>query len=129
MIILAVLQCAWYRDGNPRRRECWQRDLWHSHTGRRLLEMIPEQSIVIPINASPDTGDHVHAVFPADPKHIRKWHRFYKPDVVLACGRVAQEGCIEANIPHVCASHPAWQRLKKDETRWVRELLESIRTK
>lgn len=129
MRILAVLQCAWYKDGNSRRFMRWQRDLWHSHTGRRLLEMIPEQSIVFPINASPKTGDHAHSVFPPDPFHIQRAYQFYQPDVVLACGKIAQDGCRIAGLDYVAVPHPAWRQLSKEDTKRIREQLEALRWK
>jgi len=128
MKLLVVLQCAWYRDGQPRKRKRWLKDLWNSQTGRRLAEMIPDDMEVCVINASPQTGNHANATFPADPAHIKRWYYRIKPDVILACGTVAHAGLVDAKLEHIYAPHPTWRQLSKKQTAEIREKLNDFRT-
>lgn len=67
-MILYVLQNAWSRRAKPGQKEwpgaeaSWERALWHSHTGKRLREMIPDDADFKVCNASPLVGEHAAAV-------------------------------------------------------------------
>lgn len=123
--LLVILQNA-YGDTPRRRRqlenhELWLQGLWASHTGTRLRSMLPDECAVTVINASPQIGDHAGAAFPPDVAHIQAAVATHRPDVVLACGRYAQMGAIQAGVQHLAAPHPAWRALTKEHAAGVRE--------
>lgn len=120
--VLYVLQNAYRTEKyNFRNREEWHRDLLNSHTGRRLSEMIPENCKYWVINSSPNIGNNADSKFPPDVGYIISWWNKIQPDVVVACGKVAQTGCNKANIEHIKAPHPAWRALSKQITKEIRE--------
>lgn len=127
MKILVVLQNAWYRDGKHRAYEKWLSDLWNSHTGRRLMEMIPEQCAIYPVNSTGTVTDNTQEVPKGDPLYVRAAYRYFKPDIVLACGKLAQETCDLARIEHIVAPHPAWRGLTKNDTSRIRHNLGALR--
>lgn len=129
--LLVVLQCA-YGNTEERRRQLedrtlWLYGLWHSHTGRRLKEMIPAGYKVVPINASPKIGKQPDAKFAPDLIHIKMWITWTRPDVILGCGNVAQEALNEIDVQYISAPHPAWRQLSKADTREIREKLGQLR--
>lgn len=123
--LLVVLQCAYATTPRHRRQlrdnRFWERALWRSHTGRRLAEMLPEAGVLEVINASPEIGARSDAAFPPDPAHIREHAERFRPDVILACGAVAQRGVRDAGLEYVTAPHPAWRALSKERAQQVRE--------
>jgi hypothetical protein len=122
-MILIILQNAWYENGKTPKYEKWLVDLWHSHTGKRLIEMIPEGIPYFIINASPYCGVDASSYAAASPRHIKKWFKYSNPKVVLACGKIAQAGCRAASLDFVPAPHPAYRRLSKDDTAEIRRQL------
>jgi hypothetical protein len=127
MKILFILQNAYRSEKYDfKNDEEWQRDLKRSHTGRRLLEMVPEQAEIIVINASPKIGDQVDACFEADINYIRNKIALHQPDCICACGKVAQAGLEKLSIPFVPAPHPAYRALSKQTTNGIRNLLQAL---
>ena len=51
--LLVVPQTEYRQDGREIPREAWLHDLWTSHTGKRLVEMLPRGCQVEVVNASP----------------------------------------------------------------------------
>jgi hypothetical protein len=128
--LLVVLQCA-YGSTEKRRRQLedrtlWLYGLWHSHTGGRLKEMIPDGYKVVPINATPKIGKHPNARFSADPSYISDWIERVEPDVVLGCGLVARSGLDALGVDYVPAPHPAWRQFSKEDALAVRRKLEEM---
>ena len=123
-MILFILQNA-YRNENHQfsNHKEWSRELANSQTGRRLKEMIPEGADFRVINASGFIGDNPDAVSEADTKHIRKLIKQIKPDVICACGKIAQNGCRKLGLDFIEAPHPAWRCLSKETTSSIRNLL------
>lgn len=134
--VLFVLQNAWRRGAKEREREgewlhekTWLRLLWRSHTGKRLKEMIPDGIAYEVVNATLRIGDRAAATFPADRTlmHVRMQAR--RPDLVVLCGKVAQELRVTVDIgngcPYILAPHPAWRRLSKAQTAEVKEEITS----
>lgn len=124
MKILFILQNAYYTHGyRPRDLKEWERRLWVSFTGRRLAQMIPDGATVSVINASLSVGDHSTSCFDADINHIRRMIIRYDPDVICACGKIAQKGCDELGVSYVPAPHPAWRALSKKHIAHIRQQL------
>lgn len=96
MKLLVVLQCAYGTTSKLRRQlgkeRLWLRALWTSHTGRVLKTMIPDCCIIHIINSSNHIGKVSKACFPPDINYIREEVKEINPDVILACGKVAQQG-------------------------------------
>jgi hypothetical protein len=85
--------------------------------------MIPAGAEFRVINASGFIGDNPDAVSKADTKHMRKLIKQIKPDIICACGKIAQEGCRELGLDFIEAPHPAWRWLSKETTSNIRNIL------
>ncbi len=120
-VLLVILQCPWRKGRlengwNPR---VWAKMLWLSQTGRRLLEALPAGAYEVKVcNANPSLADTPDGVFPPDRKHLRRVLRRVRPDVILACGKVANEALtqIEVTAPVVEMPHPAYRLLSRRTT-------------
>ena len=123
-MILFILQNA-YQNKNHQfsNQEEWSRELTNSQTGRRLKEMIPAGVEFRVINASGFIGDNPNSVSEADTKHMRKLIKQIKPDIICACGKIAQDGCRKLGLDFIEAPHPAWRCLSKETTGNIRNLL------
>jgi len=123
-MILYILQNAYTSDKHPfTNKKEWSKELLRSHSGRRLKEMIPDGAEFKVINASDNIGTHPSSSFKADLKHMSKLINKIKPDIICACGRIAQDGCRELGIKFISAPHPAWRQLSKKITRDIRRKL------
>jgi Uracil DNA glycosylase superfamily. len=123
-MILFILQNA-YRNENHQfsNHDEWHRELLRSQTGRRLVEMIPAGAEFRVINASSFIGDNPNSVSAADTKHMRRLIKQIKPDIICACGKIAQDGCKKLGLDFIEAPHPAWRCLSKKTTTNIRNLL------
>lgn len=133
MKVLYVLQNAWRNGAKPGERDwdgpTWLRALWRSQTGKRLREMIPDGIEYEVVNASPFVGSRAWNVFAADCVLMHSRMRRIRPDLVVLCGKVAQELAPvvgQYNTPHLDAPHPAWRRLSKAETADIRHRAEKM---
>lgn len=124
MKILFFLQNAYYNDGFGRDEQQWQKDLWRSLTGKRLKQMIPDGADIRLANASPVVGNVASACYPPDLQHMRKAIRKHRPDVICACGKIAQRGLDEIGVEYVAAPHPAWRALTKEHIARIRQQLQ-----
>jgi hypothetical protein len=123
-MILFILQNAYRSEKYKFRNEQeWYNDLSRSHTGRRLLSMIPDNQDVRVVNASPKIGNNVSSKFEPNIDHIKKCVEHYKPQVVCACGQMAQKGCEIAKIKYIPAPHPAWRALSKKQAGEIKKRL------
>jgi hypothetical protein len=131
-MILFILQNAYRSEKHPFDTfEEWERELWKSHTGKRLMSMIPPGEEYRVINASGYVGEYPSSCSPADPEYIQTWIDRIKPDVICACGKIAQHGLAlmdiqnvidgVKNIPLVYAPHPAWRLLSFMDAREIKE--------
>ena len=118
--LLIVLQNAYRPGGRAIPHVVWVKALWHSYTGKRLMEMIPEGTRIAVVNASPQVGTHAGSYFPADLPHLHAAIDETQPRLVLGCGKIAQEGLMELGIAHLPAPHPAWRGLSKKRTLQIR---------
>ena len=127
-MILVILQCAYYLDGKPRNRVAWLQGLEHSHTGKRLKEMLPTGIDYYVINASQEIGSSSDALFPPDNKYIKHTIEHISPTIILACGKVAQAAVdeIELDIPIIKTYHPAFRGLSKDMTKSINECIQAV---
>ena len=127
MKLLVILQCAYGTNRRRRRqlkiRKLWLKGLWNSHTGRRLKKMLPDNIIVEVINSTPKIGNASNACFPAESVYIAGWLECFEPDVILACGRVAQEALETLGIKHIAAPHPAWRQLSNKQIDEIRNTI------
>lgn len=132
MQVLFVLQNAWRKSAKPGEREVgresvWDRLLWRSMTGRRLKEMIPDDTTFEVVNASVLVGNHSAAVYPVDKVLMAMRLGRIKPTVVVLCGKVAAGLAPlveEAQTTLVIAPHPAWRLLSKAHTARIKEEIE-----
>lgn len=116
-MILFILQNAYRSEKHQfTNNDEWSRELLHSHTGRRLKEMIPEGYEYNVINSSPNIGNNSSSIYIADPQYIKTLVNKIKPDIIIACGRIAQDGCTELGLQYISAPHPAWRCLSKEIT-------------
>jgi len=123
-MILFILQNAYKSEKHQfTNKKEWSRELLRSHSGRRLQEMIPAGAEFKVINASDNIGTHSSSSFKADLNHMTKLINKIKPDIICACGKIAQDGCRELGFDFVSAPHPAWRQLSKKITRDIRRKL------
>lgn len=131
--VLFVLQNAWRRGAKEGETEwlhekAWLRLLWRSMTGKRLKEMIPDGITYEVVNATLRIGDRAAAMFPADCLLMHARMRNRRPDLVVLCGKVAQQLRLVVERyerPYILAPHPAWRVLSKARTAEVREEIAS----
>lgn len=126
-VYLFILQNGYHSEKYQyRNRQEWGRDLLRSHTGRRLSEMLPVGGTVKVVNAHPGIGKNAAACFGYDLRHMRRMLRRYRPDVICACGRIAQAGCRALGVEHIALPHPAWRQLSKKHTSRIRKQLSHL---
>ena len=132
--VLFVLQNAWRKSAKPGERDVgrervWDRLLWRSQTGRRLKEMIPDDTTFEVVNASTWVGNYSSAVFPVDQALMAMRLGRIKPDVVVLCGKVAAglAPLVEdARTTLVIAPHPAWRLLSKEHTARIKQEISDV---
>ena len=130
MTIVAFLQNQWFKNpervallyaqhaNDPgRRAKLNARFLFYrSVTGKRLLNALGQDACdaIVWEEASREVGSVSSHCPPADPQHIRAVIEHFKPSIVLAFGRIAQAGVLEANqisegvaFKLLCGPHPA----------------------
>jgi hypothetical protein len=121
-MILFILQNAYTSDKHPFKNEVeWSRELLRSHTGRRLKEMIPDGVEYRVINASPAIGNNAKSCYDPDTEHIKTLVEQIKPDIICACGRMAQKGCKSLGYDFIETPHPAWRQLSKNKSNEIKE--------
>lgn len=125
-MILVILQNAWYRKLKKKPYDKWLIALWRSQTGKKLIKMLPQGIPFFVINSTDEVTDNPTDALKADHRWIRKWMRLVKPDIVLACGKIAQEACEQLGIETIHAPHPAWRRLSNTMTNEIRQKIERI---
>ena len=127
MKILFVLQNAYNSEKyNFKNEQEWEEDLQKSHTGRRLLEMVPPGADIVVVNASKEIGDNPDSLFPADPEYIQSKIDQHHPDCICACGVVAQNGLKALGHAYIPTPHPAYRALSKQYTAGIRSLLQAL---
>ena len=129
--VLAILQNQWFKNPDSARR------IYASHegdrersakfrasalfmgclTGRRIRDAFGEdmRHIVAYEEASPEIGGCSSAAFPADVRHIADAIEFWRPEIVIAFGKIAGDGVLqsmkiitgECQFYFRCAPHPA----------------------
>lgn len=128
MKLLVVLQNPWARGQlrkgwNP---SVWMREMRASRTGRRLVLALPRggEWTVRFVNASPRLGKDPSALYQPDLAHLRRALRRVRPDVVLACGRLALRGISGVwSGPLVAVPHPAYRLLTNELYRTASEIV------
>ncbi len=124
--ILVVLQNAWRETGAPFTHKQWLNALWESHTGRRLKNMLPTIPHYLYVtNASTNIGITSSAAFPADTQHIQKEIATIQPDIIIACGKIAQQGVKQITENYIATPHPAWRAFSKQHEEVVRSMVEA----
>jgi hypothetical protein len=125
--MLFVLQNAYRSEKyNFSNDEEWQRDLQRSHTGRRLQAMLPDDAQVFVINSSPLIGECPDSCYPADSDYIENKIKHIEPDVICACGKIAESGLRSIGIEFVALPHPAWRQLSNDMVCAIKRHLETL---
>jgi len=111
-MILFILQNGYHSEKYQYRNlEEWSIDLHRSFTGRKLMKYIPDNAEYAVINASMNIGENAKSYYPADLDHIKKWIDNIQPDIICACGEVAQQGCKSLGVDCIAAPHPSWRQL------------------
>ena len=128
MRLLVILQCAYYHNGKPRERQIWEKELWKSHTGRRLRTMLPEDQrlSIIVINAASNVGLFSNAVLNPDLTHIANWVGRLQPDAIMACGMIAHAALDALQVSHMAVPHPAWRQLKNSQCDQIKETIQGM---
>lgn len=125
MKLLVVLQNAYSNKPFPSTRvqRRWVEGIWKpggtgwkSHTGKRLMEMLPDDAQVFVTNACTEVGFQASSLFRPDLSHIRQAIYMHEPDKILACGKVAQKALEQLDYDFVAAPHPAYRLLSKKMT-------------
>lgn len=122
MKIVAFLQNQWFKnpdrvkrlmDRNPEAREWYIKKFLFMGclTGRRLQGAFGEElcSEIVWEETSRNIGGASNSVFPADEQHIEKVIEKHNPEIILAFGKVAQNGlwCKSRGVPVFNFPHPA----------------------
>lgn len=118
------LQNAWSSTGFSSYDE-WLRALRASRTGVRLSNMIREEEWgqIVFANSSPIVGNHPDSIFGAQAQHISRVLRRHRPQVVIACGRVAGRALPALwNGPLLLLPHPAYRVVSNALFRKARRL-------
>lgn len=101
--------------------------LLDSNTGRRLVKMLPVSIFeVIVVNGSPKVGNDASSKYPMDEAYIADVLRIVSPDVIVACGQVADEGLTRMKIDHWYIPHPMRRDLSNQDFEEIRETLKEI---
>ena len=125
--ILFILQNGYHSEKYQfRNLEEWYVDLERSYTGKRLKKMIPDNADPKVINASENIGNESSSCFPADANYIKKMIDKYKPKIICACGKIAQDGCEEIGIDYIPLPHPAWRQLSNKRVNEIKSKLSNI---
>jgi hypothetical protein len=125
--VLFVLQNAYRSEKyNFSNDEEWQGALQKSHTGRRLQAMIPADTQAFVINSSLSIGDNPDSCYPADSAYIKNKIERIEPDIICACGKIAEDGLKKIGVEFVALPHPAWRQLSNDTVYAIRSRLESL---
>jgi len=100
----------------------------NSLTGKRLKWALPDNCKITITNASGLVGETADSVFPADIEHVRAAIRRHKPDVILACGVIAQQAFtkIKTKKPVVLMPHPTYRLFSKVMAGHIRQELEGL---
>jgi hypothetical protein len=123
-MILFILQNAYTSEKHPFTNKIqWYRELLRSHTGRRLKEMIPNGAQYRVINATSEIGDNPNSVFKGNMAYVSLWIKQLKPDIIVACGKIAQQTCCDMKIKYMSVPHPAWRQLSKQKTTEIKNYL------
>lgn len=124
-MILFILQNGYHSDKyDYRNLQEWSIDLYRSHTGRRLAQYVPDGAEYRVINSTPVVGENVDSCLEPDLGYIRDWIAVLKPNVICACGQIAQKACADLGLEtYVKAPHPAWRRLSKQNIAEIRDIL------
>jgi hypothetical protein len=132
--LLVVLQNA-YDKGSLADRwnyAAWKREFESSRTGTRLLYALPDMGTspswrVHYANAAPGVGRGSRSCLRPSRVHLRRAVKRVEPDVVLACGRLAEETALAAwegsllAIPHpayMCLTNELLDRCRDVLTAW-----------
>lgn len=117
--LLVVLQNPWAR-GNLRNGynpQVWKREFEKSRAGRRLQVALPvdrKWSIHFS-NACPVLASGPDGVYAPDARHVRRTLKRVSPNLVLACGKLAEEALITLwEGPLLCVPHPSSRVLTND---------------
>lgn len=105
----------------------WRQEFERSRAGVRLRrEALPSGGAIKYsfANANPTIGNGARSRFAASPKHIRKALRRVQPDLVLACGRDAEDAIAQTwDGPMIAIPHPSYMCLTNELLRTCRVVL------
>lgn len=130
--ILVVLQNAYSTKEIEIYESRWLRQIWapggtgwKSHSGKRLLKMLPRGHEIKVINSSSNIGTKSNARYKASPEYIAAYVRDENPDLIVACGRIAQDGVSATGYRHIKVPHPAWRALSTAHVKKIRCAIEN----
>lgn len=88
--------------------------------------MLPENIEVEVINSTPKIGDVSSACFFPEPEYIAGWIEFFEPDLIIACGKIAQGALEYMGIEHIPTPHPAWRHLSNENVVEIRNKIKEV---
>ncbi len=101
----------------------------NSQTGKRLKEIIPEDTEYVIVNSSPIIGDNPDSCFAADPKYLINAINHFEPKLIVCCGKIAQKGITNLSFiltPILFMPHPAYRALSKETTSDIKRKIELL---
>lgn len=109
--VLFILQNAYLSDKYKFSNEKeWYKALHKSYTGKKLMKLIPSDCCEYAvINSTPVVGNNASSCFVADLEHLKNKITEIKPDLICACGTVAQKGLEHLGISCYKIPHPAYR--------------------
>jgi len=114
--VLVVLQNAYTKGALAEgyHPSTWRRELLCSRSGRRLARALPDVGVSY-TNSSRTLGDGPDSRHAADVGHLRRRIRQVQPDIILACGKVAEAAVAEVwSGSCVVIPHPASRSLTNE---------------
>ena len=97
-----------------------------SQTGIRLRKAIPDNVKVEIINANPRIGKTASSKFSADIPYVNKAICKVKPDLILACGRIAHTAIEHYSGRIILMPHPAYRQLTNQTLYDIKEKIKEI---
>lgn len=126
MKYLIFLQNAWspiYAGGHWPRKS-WLRALARSRSGQRLRLIVGDEFDVVE-NTTPIVGETPDSVIAPDYDYVREIIKKREPEIIIACGKQAEEVLLEVwDGRLIVVPHPAYRLLKNEVYLEVRNLLE-----
>jgi len=116
MVVLVVLQNAYDRGtlkaGSRFNPAIWRSEFYGTRTWTRLQRIFKKSECQLHFtNAAPGIGKGARSSLPISQKNVRDAIRRTNPDVIIACGKSAEETCVDWKGSLIVLPHPAYMVL------------------